>query len=191
MEGHVQAIVDNCNVELSSPNGLVSTCDMASIETRSKSPVEPVPYTIPRFSNADISNPICFDGEHEIIPYSARTKPPPPSLPQHDLPDEYFEVQRMSYERASEKVMGAGDQHISTETTFRENTLRGNLAVAIWRDCLKTDPPALELTENWWYHPEGSPAVSPTIVTSDSSLAPAKLFKLLKCGCSIETSCDM
>ena len=99
MKGHVQVIVDNCDVELSSPNGLVSTRDMATIETHSKSPVEPVPDTMPRFSKAEMSNPICFDGEHEIIPYSARKKPLPPSLPQHDLPDEYFEVQRISYER--------------------------------------------------------------------------------------------
>ena len=163
--------------------------DMATIETHSKSPVD----TIPRFSKAEMSNPICFVGEHEIIPYSARTKPLPPSLPQHDLPNKYFEVQRISYERSGVKVLRAGNQHISntppTETAFRENALRGNLAVAIWRDCLETDSPALDPTENGWYHPEGSATLSPNIVRSDSPLVPAKLRMLLKCGCSIETPC--
>ena len=51
-----------------------------------------------------MSNPICFDGEHDIITHSARRKPFPLYLPQHDLPDEYFEVQRLSYERAGVKV---------------------------------------------------------------------------------------
>jgi len=46
-----------------------------------QSPVEPVPDMIHRFSKAEMSNPTCFDGEHEIITYSARKKPIPPSLP--------------------------------------------------------------------------------------------------------------
>ena len=77
----------------------------------------------------------------------------------------------------------------TTETAFRENALHGHLAVAIWRDCLKTDPPALDPTTHGWYHPEGSAALSPTIVLSDSPLAPVGLRKLLKCGCSNETQC--
>ena len=48
-----------------------------------------------------------------------------------------------------------------TETAFRENALSSHLAVAIWRDCLKTDPPTLDPTEHGWYHPEGSTALSP------------------------------
>ena len=90
--------------------------------------------------------------------------------PQHDLPDEYFEVQRISYERAGVKVLRAGNQHISntppTETAFRGNALRGNLAVATWRDYRKTDPPALDSTENGWYRPEGRATVSPTIAVA-------------------------
>jgi len=86
---------------------------MATIETHSKSPVDPVPDIIHRFSKAEMSNPICFDGEHEIITYRARKKPFPLSLPQHGMPDEYFEVQRISYERAGVKVLKAGNQHIS------------------------------------------------------------------------------
>ena len=91
------------------------------------------------------------------------------------------------------KVLRAGNQHISntppTKTSFRENAQRGHLAVAIWWDCLETDPPALDPTDNEWYHLEGSAALSPNIVPSDSPLAPAELLKLLKCGCSIETLC--
>ena len=79
-----------------------------------------------------MSNPICFNGEDEIIPYSGRKKPLPPSLLQHDLPDEYFEAQRISYERAGMKVLRAGNQHIPntppTERTLREVICGGHLA---------------------------------------------------------------
>ena len=193
VKGHVQVIVENVDVELSSPNGLVSTRDMATIEKHSKSPVQSVPDTIHLFSKAEMSNPICFDGEDEMIPYSSRKKQFPPSLPQHDLPDEYFEAQRICYERAGVNVLRAGSQHILNtppiETAFRENALYGNLAVAIWRNCLKIDPPALDPTEHGWYHPEGSATLSQTVVPLDSPLAPAKLIKLLKCSYSSETPC--
>ena len=73
------------------------------------------------------------------------------------------------------------------ETVFRENALRGNLAMAIRRDCFKTDLPAFDPMELKWYHPEGNTTLFPTIVPSDIHLAsPAELLKLLKCGCSSE-----
>ena len=76
------------------------------------------------------------------------------------------------------------------ETVFRENALRGYLAMAIRRDCFKTDLPALDPMELRWYHPEGSATLFPTIILSDIHLAPpAELLKLLKCGCSSEKPC--
>jgi hypothetical protein len=97
VEGLVQVIVDNFDAELSSPNGLVSTHDLAILETQSQAPAEPVSAIIPRISKSEMSNPICPEEEDEIIPYIGADKPPPPALLQPDLPAEYFEAQRTSY----------------------------------------------------------------------------------------------
>ena len=43
VNGIVQVIVDNFDTNLSSPNGLVSTNDMATIDTHSSLPTEQVP----------------------------------------------------------------------------------------------------------------------------------------------------
>lgn len=77
-----------------------------------------------------------------------------------------------------------------TDAAFRENALRGHLAVATWRDCLKRDPPSLAPTEHGWYHPDGSTMLFPTIVPQNTPLAPADLLKLIKCGCSSDKSCS-
>ena len=45
VEGLVQVIADNSDAELSNPNRVVFTHDMATIETHSKTSVEPVPNT--------------------------------------------------------------------------------------------------------------------------------------------------
>ena len=76
------------------------------------------------------------------------------------------------------------------ERVFRENALRCYLAVAIRRDCFKTDLLALDPMELRWYHPEGSITLFPTIIPSDIHQAhPTELLKLLKCGCSSERPC--
>ena len=50
VNGLVQIIVDNFDASLSSPNGLVSTHDMATIDTNYTPPTEEGPGTIPRIS---------------------------------------------------------------------------------------------------------------------------------------------
>ncbi len=100
VEGFVQVIVDHFDAELSSPNGLVSTHELVMNVTHSKPPADTVPDTIPRISKADMSKPICFVKEDDIILYNGTEKPFPPPLPPHDLLDEYFEAQQISYERA-------------------------------------------------------------------------------------------
>jgi hypothetical protein len=77
-----------------------------------------------------------------------------------------------------------------TEAAFRENVLRAHMAVAVWRDCLKRDPPALHPTDHGWYHPEGSTMLFPTIVPQATPLAPADLLKLIKCGCCSDNPCS-
>ena len=89
VEGLVQVIVDNFDAELSSPNGLLSTHEMAIIEMHSTVLEHQVTDTIPRISKSEMSNPICFDEEDEIIPYSATEKPLPPHMPAVDPPEEY------------------------------------------------------------------------------------------------------
>ena len=78
MNGLVQIIVDNFDASLSSPNGLVSTHDMATIETNYTPPTEEGPGTIPRISKTEMSSPICNEEEDEIIPYVGSEKPLPP-----------------------------------------------------------------------------------------------------------------
>ena len=77
-----------------------------------------------------------------------------------------------------------------TDAAFRENALRGHLAVVTWRDCLKIDPPALVPTDHGWYHSDGSTMLFPTIVPQGIPLAPADLLKLIKCGCSSDKPCS-
>ena len=93
VEGLVHVIVDNFDVELSSPNGLVSTHELATIETHSKPPTDKVPDTIARIRKTDMTNPICFEEDDDIILYNGTKKPLLPPLPPHDLPDEYFDAQ--------------------------------------------------------------------------------------------------
>ena len=100
VEGLVQVIVDNFDAELSSPNGLVSTHELATIETHSKTPSYTVSTTIPRISKNAMTIPIGFEEEDDIIIYSGKEKPVPPPLPPLDLPDEYFKAQQISYSRA-------------------------------------------------------------------------------------------
>jgi hypothetical protein len=102
VDGLVQIIVDNFDASLSSPNGLVSTHDMATIETYSTPPTEEGRGTIPRISKTDMSSPICNEEEDEIIPYVGSEKPLPPDMPPPNLPDAYIEAQRISYERAND-----------------------------------------------------------------------------------------
>lgn len=97
----VQIIVDNFDAELSSPNGLVSTHELALIETHSKVPADTVDNTIPRISKADMSKPIWSEEDEDIIPYDGPCKPIPPPLMPSELPKDFFEAQRITYQRAN------------------------------------------------------------------------------------------
>ena len=87
VEGLVQDIVDNFDAELSSPNELVSTHELATIETHSKPPTGKVPDTIAHITKTNMTNSICFEEDDDIILYNSTEKPLPPFLPPHDLPD--------------------------------------------------------------------------------------------------------
>ena len=102
VDGLVQIIIDNFNASLSSPNGLVSTHDMATIETYSTPATEESPSTIPRISKAEMSSLISNEEEDEIIPYVGSEKPLSPDMPTPNLPNEYSVARRIFYERAED-----------------------------------------------------------------------------------------
>lgn len=96
----VQIIIDNFDAELSSPNGLVSTHELALIETHSRVPSDTIDDTIPRINKTDMSKPI-WSEEDDIVPYDGPCKPIPPPLMPNKLPNDFFEAQRIAYERAN------------------------------------------------------------------------------------------
>ena len=101
-KGLVQIVVENFDADLSSPNGKVSTHDLAIIETNSQPPTNVISNTIPRISKADMAKPISFDTEDQIVHCSGRGKPQPSHIPPHNLPAGYYEAQQISYERAGD-----------------------------------------------------------------------------------------
>ena len=101
VNGLVQIIVDNFDANLSSPNGLVSTHDMATIETHSSPPSREDVGTIPRISKSEMSSAICNEDEDEIVPNVGSEKPLPPDMPTANPPEEFIEAKRISYERAN------------------------------------------------------------------------------------------
>ena len=76
-----------------------------------------------------------------------------------------------------------------TNEAFNENVARAHLQVAVWRNALLPDPPAIDPTAFGWSLEEGSKTSIPTTLPSDTPLAPDDLLKLVRCSCSSETPC--
>ena len=72
---------------------------------------------------------------------------------------------------------------------FNENVARAHLQLAVWRNALQPDPPAIDPTAFGWSLEEGSKTLIPTTLPSDTPLAPDDLLKLLRCSCSSKTPC--
>ena len=77
-----------------------------------------------------------------------------------------------------------------TNEAFNENVVRTHLQVAVWRNALQPDPPAIDPTAFGWSLQEGSNTLIPTPLPSDTLQAPNDLQKLLRCACSSETPCN-
>ncbi len=77
-----------------------------------------------------------------------------------------------------------------TNEVFQENVSRAHLQIAVWRNALAPDPPALDPTVNGWSWENGSNSYSPKSVPDDIPLAPVELLKLIKCSCVRELSCN-
>ena len=77
-----------------------------------------------------------------------------------------------------------------TEAAFKENALRGHLAVVIWRECLEADPPLHSQTDHGWhYSDDGRAVLMPTVVPDNTPLAPDSLLKVVKRGCRSDRPC--
>ena len=74
-----------------------------------------------------------------------------------------------------------------TNEAFNENVTRAHLQVAVWRNALQPDPPAIDPTAFGWSLEEASKTLIPTTLPSDTPLAPDDLLKPVRCSCSSET----
>ncbi len=78
-----------------------------------------------------------------------------------------------------------------TNEAFQENISRAHFQiVAVWRNALAPDPPALDTTANGWSWENGSNPFSLKTVPDDIPLAPVELLKLIKCSCVSEFFCN-
>ena len=66
---------------------------------------------------------------------------------------------------------------------------RAHLHVAVWRNELQPDSPAIDPTAFGLSLEEWSKTLIPTTLPSDTPLAPDNLLKLVRCACSSETPC--
>ena len=76
-----------------------------------------------------------------------------------------------------------------TNEAFNENVGRAHLQVAVWRNALQPDPPAIDTTAFGWSLKEASKTLIPTTLPSYTPLAPDDLLKPVRCSCSSETPC--
>ena len=60
--------------------------------------------------------------------------------------------------------------------------------MAVWRNALQPDPPAIDPTAFGWSLEEGSKTLIPTTFPGDTPLAPDDLLKLVRWSCSSETT---
>ena len=99
--------------------------------------------------------------------------------------------QKMWANKVGQSVAGAPklDSLPPTNEAFNENVARAHLQVAVWRDALQPDPPAIDPTAFRWSLEEGSKTLIPTTLPCDTPFAPDDLLKLVRCSCSSETQC--
>ena len=102
-----------------------------------------------------------------------------------------YVIVRGTPEKVGQSVTGAPKRASlpPTNEAFNENVARAHLQVAVWRNALQPDPPAIEPTAFGCSLEEASKTLIPTTLPSDTPLAPDDLLKLVRCSCSSETPC--
>ena len=76
-----------------------------------------------------------------------------------------------------------------TDEVCRQNILRAQLQVAIWRHALDPHPPDLDVTLHGWSRHEGTDSLRPVTVPEGVALIPQELVELIKCSCKAEIPC--
>ena len=75
-----------------------------------------------------------------------------------------------------------------TDEALNLNILRAHIQIAVWRNSLKPDPPALDPQDYGWYLDDGS--LSPVMLPPHTTQAPETLLKVIKCSCKGDRPCN-
>lgn len=76
-----------------------------------------------------------------------------------------------------------------TTEAFKENVARAQLQVAVWRNTLEPNPPAIDPTAYGWAKEQGSNSLTPTTIPENVPVAPMQLLKLIRCSCDSNFPC--
>lgn len=76
-----------------------------------------------------------------------------------------------------------------TDEALRQNILRAQLQVAIWRHALDPHPPDLDVTLHGWSKRDGTDTLHPVTVPEGVPLIPDELLQLIKCSCQADRPC--
>ena len=75
-----------------------------------------------------------------------------------------------------------------TEEALFQNIARAHIQVAVWKNALEPNPPALDPTDHGWYMEDGS--LSPVMLPPNTPYAPEALLKVIKCSCKSDKACN-
>ena len=75
-----------------------------------------------------------------------------------------------------------------TDEALNQNILLAHIQIAIWRNSLEPDPPALDPQYYGWYLDDGS--LSPVMLPPHTAQAPEALLKVIKCSCKGDRPCN-
>ena len=76
-----------------------------------------------------------------------------------------------------------------TDEALRQNILRAQLQVAIWRHALDPHPPDLDVMLHGWSRRDGTDTLHPVTVPEGVPLIPQELLQLIKCSCQADRPC--
>ena len=77
-----------------------------------------------------------------------------------------------------------------TELAFVENIKRAHLQACVWRNLKDEAPPNIDPEEYGWKRDETNKILVPITVPQNTTLAPAAILRLVKCGCDSDARCS-
>jgi len=75
-----------------------------------------------------------------------------------------------------------------TDEALCQNVARAHIQVAVWRNSLEPNPPALDPAAHGWYMEDGS--LSAVMLPPNTAQAPDALLKVIHCSCKGEKPCN-